>query len=45
MKTFLFHKFKNICIKIILWTIGLQIVSLFLYKGTLGEKAIQHSEL
>ena len=40
MKSFLLHKFENICIKTILWTIGIQTVALFLYIGTLGEKAI-----
>ena len=45
MKVSLFHKFKNICIKTILWTtVGIQVVSLFLSIGTLGEKAIQSCE-
>ena len=44
MKALLFHKFKNICMKTILWTIGIQNVSLFLYIGTLGEIALQNCE-
>ena len=44
MKALLFHKLKNICIKTILWTIGIETFSLFLYIGTLGEKAIQSYE-
>ena len=44
MKVLLFHKLKNIGIKTILWTIGIQTFSLFLYIGTLGEKAIQSYE-
>ena len=44
MKALLFHKFKKHTVKTILWTIGIQIVSLFLYKGTLVEKAIQSCE-
>ena len=44
MKALLFHKFKNICMKTILWTIGIQNVSLFLYIGTLGEIALQNYE-
>ena len=43
MKALLFHKFKNICINQY-FVLGIQIVSLFLYIGTLGEKAIQSCE-
>ena len=40
MKALLFHKFRNIYIKTILWTRNTT-VSLFLYIGTKQEKAIQ----
>ena len=42
MKALLFHKFKNMCMyKRQHFGLGIQTVSLFLYIGTLGEKAIQ----
>ena len=40
MKELLFYKLKSICSSTILWTIGIQIVSLFLKIGTLGEMGI-----
>ena len=40
MKALLFDKFKNICVKTILWTRNTN-CSLFVNIGTLGEKAIQ----
>ena len=45
MKALLFHKYKNICtVYRQYFGLGIQIVSLFLYIGTLGEKAIQSGE-
>ena len=43
MKALLFHKFKYIC-KRPYFELGIQIVSLFLYIGTLGEKTLQSYE-
>ena len=43
MKALLFHTFKNLFIRQY-FGLGIQIVSLFLYIGNLGEKAIQSSE-
>ena len=40
MKALLFHTFKNIYIKTILWTRNTNCFTI-LYIGTLGEKAIQ----
>ena len=41
LKALLFHKYKNICIKTILWTRNTNCFTIFVqYKGTLGKKDI-----
>ena len=44
MKALLFHKFKNMCIKTILWTRNTNGFTIFVHIGTLGEKTIQSCE-